>query len=235
MGKKDPYAVLNVPPGAELSQIEAAYWRLAADYNAVLGTDPEAPGRLRALNEAYESLATPQLRREFDERLVARASAKQEGIQQPRRLSRWLTGPSRSPAEQVGTETRVQRAEPVALPTSNLSRPSSADSALGRSTQSATPVRDRTPDVERKTVVSEGKASAPSLFRRLRRLWRRHPFTAHQRRFLDQAHQAAALRESTAATVARWRQAAAPSDAAGRAPSPETTFQSPSSHSPAGT
>jgi curved DNA-binding protein CbpA len=234
MGKKDPYAILNVPPGAELSQIEAAYWRLVADYNAALGTDPEAPGRLRALNEAYESLTNPELRQEFDERL-ARATAKQEGTQQPRRFSRWLTGPSRGPEEQVGIETRVQRAEPVVLPTSNLSRPSSADSALGRSTQSGSPGRDRTPDVEQKTIVPEGKASTPSLLRHLRRLWRRHPFTARQRRFLDQAHQAAALRESTAATVARWRQSAAPSDAAGRAPSPETTFQSPSSHSPAGT
>src|SRR4030042_190812 len=125
MGQKDPYAVLKVSPGAELAEIEAAYWLLALRYKAALGTNPDAPRLLRDLNRAYESLTTGQPQPRFDERptRIPANPPKRNSAQQPGRISAWMMGSSPS------SEERLQRGEAAVLATS----------------QSGVPVRDGAP------------------------------------------------------------------------------------------
>src|SRR3989304_4239039 len=83
MGHRDHYATLGLPRGAEHSLIQTTYWRLARQCNTALTSDPQAPRLLRDLNEAYEVLSTPQLRRQYDE-LLARAGLAPEASPRPR-------------------------------------------------------------------------------------------------------------------------------------------------------
>ena len=64
---EDYYYVLDLHPDADSMAIDEAYWRLARAYNAALRTDASARPRLDRLNEAYQVLASPKLRREYDE------------------------------------------------------------------------------------------------------------------------------------------------------------------------
>ena len=212
MGQKDPYAVLKLSPGAELSEIEAAYWLLALRYKAALGTDPDAPRLLGDLNQAYESLTTAQPHPRFDEppRRIPANPPKRDGTRQPRRLSAWMIGSSRSPEEQVETEARVQREEAAVLATSGVTRPSDVDPAFGPSAQPGTAEQDRAPDGAGKTGIPERKPSRPSFLRRLGWLWQHHPLAVDKKRVLARAERAAGLRASTAATVAHWRKSAVP-------------------------
>lgn len=62
----DYYAVLNLPPRADLVGIENAYARLSDDLMRQSQHDETAPDGLRRVNEAYAVLSKPELRREYD-------------------------------------------------------------------------------------------------------------------------------------------------------------------------
>lgn len=63
---KDLYRVLGVPPRSHFRDIEESYWEQAH----ALRTQPtrKAAQRLKALNEAYETLSSPQRRAAYDAR-----------------------------------------------------------------------------------------------------------------------------------------------------------------------
>jgi len=69
----DYYEILQVSPSAEQEVIEAAYRRLARKYHPDVNPDPAAAQRMRLLNEAFEVLADPQKRAEYDARRSFRA------------------------------------------------------------------------------------------------------------------------------------------------------------------
>lgn len=64
---KDYYGLLHLDPSADATMIQHAYWHLARALQAAAHTDPSACERLQELNEAYSVLATPALRAEYDQ------------------------------------------------------------------------------------------------------------------------------------------------------------------------
>ena len=62
----DYYAVLNLPPRADLSGIENAYARLSDDLMKQAPEDDSYREAMQKLNEAYAVLSKPELRREYD-------------------------------------------------------------------------------------------------------------------------------------------------------------------------
>lgn len=70
MAKRDYYEVLGVPKSASPDDIKTAYRRLARQYHPdVAKEDPKgAEAKFKEISEAYEVLADPQKRRDFDQR-----------------------------------------------------------------------------------------------------------------------------------------------------------------------
>ena len=64
--KDDYYKVLQVDPSAEPEVITAAYRRLAFKYHPDTNKAPDAEGRMRRINEAYEILSNPVQRATYD-------------------------------------------------------------------------------------------------------------------------------------------------------------------------
>jgi len=62
----DYYAVLNLPPRADLSGIETAYARLSDDLMKQSEDDETYRDAMQKLNEAYAVLSKPELRRDYD-------------------------------------------------------------------------------------------------------------------------------------------------------------------------
>ena len=62
----DYYAVLNLPPRADLSGIETAYARLSDDLMKQSEDDETYRDAMQRLNEAYAVLSKPELRRDYD-------------------------------------------------------------------------------------------------------------------------------------------------------------------------
>ena len=62
----DYYAVLSLPPRADLAGIENAYARLSDDMMKQSGDDDTYRDGIQKLNEAYAVLSKPELRREYD-------------------------------------------------------------------------------------------------------------------------------------------------------------------------
>ena len=280
MGHRDHYATLGLPRGAEHSLIQTTYWRLARQCNTALTSDPQAPRLLRDLNEAYEVLSTPQLRRQYDE-LLARAGLAPEASPRPR----WrLLGRSRPPRgngkEMPLAEKAGRGLEPAApLATGHLET-SRRGEAFG-TPPDAEATRDQSQDVRRETsresntgagatrpvrwkmralqalVASAGIAvlggvalaagAAPALTLvmgglalvfclfpwRFGRLSERLAPRAADQPPPDHGQRAAALRNSTAAIVARWRQSMALSDGQSWPPTHPGELQPPASHPPA--
>lgn len=63
--KKNYYEVLGVAPRSHARIIEATYWERAHELHSV--PTRKAQQRLRVLNEAYEVLASPHKRAEYDQ------------------------------------------------------------------------------------------------------------------------------------------------------------------------
>lgn len=62
----DYYAVLNLPPRADLSGIENAYARLSDELALRSAVDDTCQQALERVNEAYGVLSKPELRRIYD-------------------------------------------------------------------------------------------------------------------------------------------------------------------------
>src|SRR3990172_7791073 len=71
MKEQDYYSILRVNAGASLGEIEAAYRRLARQYDPATSRKAKAAFRMRDIQEAYELLRDPQRRAEYDRLLSA--------------------------------------------------------------------------------------------------------------------------------------------------------------------
>jgi len=258
MSQKDYYAILDVPPGAELSIIEVSYWRLARRYNATLAADPNASRLLSDLNEAYEVLTMPQLRGKYDE-LLARVAVGAGSAHRPRRrLWRWWWRHAQDGKERVEPEKPMAATAPMGSKELETVR---ADLLHGSGAQRETAAREggeghqevgvpkvtaRGPSLVRwempalqafvasagiamlggmalaagadpgLTLILGGVAMFLCLFPwRFGRVLQAHLPPINDRRLPDEAKRAAALRESTAAMVSRWRQSAGLLDGSG--------------------
>ena len=67
----DLYEVLQLHPSAEVEVVQAAYRRLAAKYHPDHNDSPDALAKMKAINEAYETLSDPERRRAYDEERTA--------------------------------------------------------------------------------------------------------------------------------------------------------------------
>jgi molecular chaperone DnaJ len=64
--RRDYYAVLGVPHGADRDTIRRAFRTLAAEWHPDVSVDPEAVERFREIAEAYEVLSRPDARERYD-------------------------------------------------------------------------------------------------------------------------------------------------------------------------
>ena len=64
--RRDYYAVLGVPHGADRTTIRRAFLTLAAEWHPDVSVDPEAVERFREIAEAYEVLSRPDTRERYD-------------------------------------------------------------------------------------------------------------------------------------------------------------------------
>jgi hypothetical protein len=55
----NPWAALELQPGASLADVKAAHRRLAKQWHPDLNKSPEAPERFKAIQEAYDYLTSP--------------------------------------------------------------------------------------------------------------------------------------------------------------------------------
>lgn len=62
----DYYAILNLPPRADLVGIENAYARISDDLAKQMHVEDTSRDQLKRVNEAYAVLSKPDLRREYD-------------------------------------------------------------------------------------------------------------------------------------------------------------------------
>ena len=93
----DYYRILQVDPDAEPEVIAAAYRKLAAKYHPDVNPSPEAAERMREINVAYDLLADPAKRAEYDR---ARGG---------RWIPRFGAGPSVPPQAPASTVEQVVR------------------------------------------------------------------------------------------------------------------------------
>ena len=63
---RDPYEILGVSPSAPAEDIKVAYRKAARLYHPDKNPDPAAADRFRSIQTAYELLADPTRRRDYD-------------------------------------------------------------------------------------------------------------------------------------------------------------------------
>jgi molecular chaperone DnaJ len=63
---RDYYEILGVPRSASDEDIKRAFRRLAQQWHPDVNTDPDADGRFKEINEAYQVLSDPQRRQAYD-------------------------------------------------------------------------------------------------------------------------------------------------------------------------
>ena len=63
---RDPYEILGVSPTAPAEDIKLAYRKAARLYHPDKNPDPAAADRFRSIQSAYELLADPTRRRDYD-------------------------------------------------------------------------------------------------------------------------------------------------------------------------
>ena len=66
METPDYYSILELDPGATQEEIRLAYKRLALAWHPDLSAHPAANRQMQRLNEAYETLSSPERRAEYD-------------------------------------------------------------------------------------------------------------------------------------------------------------------------
>ncbi len=71
----DYYAILAVPPGADLTGIQNAYSRLTTEITRLIGEDATIREGMERLNEAYSVLSNAETRRRYDEVYFSREIA----------------------------------------------------------------------------------------------------------------------------------------------------------------
>jgi len=89
----DYYAILAVPPDADLIGIENAYARISSELVAAMEHDETAAVALQRVNEAYAVLSNPETRRVYDQAFfAAEIAAEQRRIAAELRRQRIVQG-----------------------------------------------------------------------------------------------------------------------------------------------
>lgn len=107
VGLKDLYALLEVSPDASQEVIQAAYHVLARTWHPDVNASPQAAGRIRELNHAYEVLGDTQQRASYD---LERARARRR-----ERSIAWRDRPASTSAARSGGRVTMLAA-PTATP-----------------------------------------------------------------------------------------------------------------------
>jgi DnaJ-class molecular chaperone len=111
MPYKDYYATLMVHPSAAVFVIDAAYKRLAREYHPDVSKSSDAHSKMVGLNEAYEILSNPALRKKYDQEYARNSQAS--------RTSGSSTSASYTEARNTtATSERMPNAAPKASPPS---------------------------------------------------------------------------------------------------------------------
>jgi curved DNA-binding protein CbpA len=80
MSTRDLYELLGVPREASGDDVRKAYRRLARQHHPDANPDtPEAEERFKEIQQAYEILSNPEMKRQYDERLRSSARKRRGG------------------------------------------------------------------------------------------------------------------------------------------------------------
>jgi curved DNA-binding protein CbpA len=108
---EDYYIVLGIPREASLEDVESAYFELARRLHPdVVGGGDEATARFMLINEAFQALSSPVLRREYDKSLGIQVDSKSYVIA----MSRPSPGkpvPAAAPVAEAKAEPRAGAAQ----------------------------------------------------------------------------------------------------------------------------
>lgn|GEM_PF-442032 len=108
---EDYYAILGIPRDAGLEDVEKAYFELARRLHPdVAGGGEEATARFMLINEAFQTLSSPVLRREYDKSMGIQADP---GLYAPRDASKAGAAPV-TQTSQAGAAGAAVREEPRA-------------------------------------------------------------------------------------------------------------------------
>jgi len=66
LAKKDYYSILGVPKNASETDIKKAYFNLAKQYHPDVNKSPDAKAKFAEINNAYETIGTPDKRKTYD-------------------------------------------------------------------------------------------------------------------------------------------------------------------------
>ena len=66
MSDRDYYEILGLTPRADGAMVDASYWHLVRKYQQLAATNPRAQRLIDELNEAYGVLGNPRLRKQYD-------------------------------------------------------------------------------------------------------------------------------------------------------------------------
>lgn len=209
VGPRDYYEILRVQPNADASLIREAYWHLARKYQADIGVEPDAARQLDELNEAYSVLGTPSLRASYDESMQAlEADEGVETLARPDTASGDDSAPkpdAKKPAK-AKKEDALKKEDASELIRWEMPTLQAAVAAIGLVVLGALALWYGAPVLL--TAILAGVALFCTLFPwrfgRIVELPRPGPEKTREEPQVDTA----ALRESTAAIVARWRQEA---------------------------
>lgn len=87
MSGEDYYAVMRLAPSADHVMVGQTYWHLARKYQSEMDEDPSAKRRLEELNEAFAVLGNPLERAAYDAARAAEAKRDRERVAQQKRVS----------------------------------------------------------------------------------------------------------------------------------------------------
>ena len=113
MVTRDFYFVLEVQPEASIEEIKRAYRRLVRQYHpdAGGGGDPESDSRFREIQEAYEMLSDPDLKKEYDAQYPHKTQRKAASSSGSKRASGVQSRPMSEEAPDEDAPTSQRKAD----------------------------------------------------------------------------------------------------------------------------
>ena len=115
MSDRDYYEILGLTPRADGAMVDASYWHLVRKYQALAATNPRAQRLIDELNEAYGVLGNPKLRKQYDafrDDVLIRSGMIQPVASKPKRSKKTAAAEQDAPAPKKRRAKKQAASEP---------------------------------------------------------------------------------------------------------------------------